>query len=118
MVASSARVQKRQQETKTIMIHVLAIITAKPGKRDAILEAFRANMPAVHAEKGCIEYGPAVDAEGAGAVQTKFGPDTFVVIEKWATMDDLKAHAAAPHMAAYAAKVKDLLAGRVIQVLQ
>ena len=36
------------------MIHVLAMITAKPGKRDAILEAFRANMPAVHAEKGCI----------------------------------------------------------------
>jgi quinol monooxygenase YgiN len=99
------------------MIHVLAIITAKPGKRDAILEAFRANMPAVHAEKGCIEYGPAVDAE-AGAIQTKLGPDTFVVIEKWATMEDLKAHAAAPHMAAYAAKVKDLLASRVIHVLQ
>ena len=26
------------------MIHVLAMITAKPGKRDAILEAFRANL--------------------------------------------------------------------------
>ena len=39
------------------MIHVLAIITAKAGMRDKILEAFHANMPAVHAEKGCIEYG-------------------------------------------------------------
>ena len=46
------------------MIHVLAIITAKPGKRDEVLAAFRANMPAVHAEQGCIEYGPATDAEG------------------------------------------------------
>ena len=46
------------------MIHVLAIITAKPGKRDAVLTEFKANMPAVHAEKGCIEYGPAIDAEG------------------------------------------------------
>lgn len=100
------------------MIHVVAIITAKPGKREEILKNFKANVPAVHAEKGCIEYGPAVDAEGAGAIQTKLGPDTFVVIEKWATMDDLKAHGAAPHMAAYAAKVKDLLAGRVIHVLQ
>ncbi len=45
------------------MIHVVAIITAKPGMREAILKEFRANMPAVHAEKGCIEYGPAVDAE-------------------------------------------------------
>jgi quinol monooxygenase YgiN len=100
------------------MIHVLAIITAKPGQRDAILAAFRANMPAVHAERGCIEYGPAVDAEGMGGFpQAKFGPDTFVVIEKWESIDALKAHAAAPHMAAYGAKTKELIASRVIHVL-
>jgi len=45
------------------MIHVIAVITAKPGKREAILQAFRANVPAVQAEKGCLEYGAAVDAE-------------------------------------------------------
>ena len=100
------------------MIHVLAIITAKPGMRDAILKEFKANMPAVHAEKGCIEYGPAIDAEGMGAIQTACGADTFVVIEKWATMDDLKAHGAAPHMKTYAGKVKDMLASRVIHVLK
>ena len=94
------------------MIHVLAIITAKPGKRADVLSAFRANMPAVHAEKGCVEYGPVVDAEGFGKFSTAFGADTFVVVEKWATADDLKAHAAAPHMAAYGAKVKDWLATR------
>lgn len=100
------------------MIHVVAIITAKPGMRDAVLREFKANVPAVHAEKGCIEYGPTIDAEGLGPVQTAFGADTFVVIEKWATMDDLKAHGAAPHMKAYAAKVKDMLASRVIHVLK
>lgn len=99
------------------MIHVVAVITAKPGKREEVLEAFRANMPAVHAEKGCVEYGPVIDAPDMGPIQTEFGPDTFVVIEKWETTADLKAHAAAPHMAAYAAKVKDLLANRVIHVL-
>jgi quinol monooxygenase YgiN len=99
------------------MIHVLAIITAKPGQREAVLEAFRANMPAVHAEDGCIEYGPAIDAEGMGRIQTPLGPDSFVVIEKWESLDALKAHGAAPHMAAYAAKTKDLLASRVIHVL-
>ncbi|HEX5455395.1 MAG TPA: antibiotic biosynthesis monooxygenase, partial [Stellaceae bacterium] len=46
------------------MIHVTAIITAKPGKREEVLAHFRANMAAVHAEQGCIEYGPAIDAEG------------------------------------------------------
>jgi quinol monooxygenase YgiN len=99
------------------MIHVIAIITAKPGQRDKILEAARANIPAVKAEDGCIEYGPGVDAEGLGNFQTKFGPDTFVFIEKWRDAAALKAHAAAPHMAAYAAKVKDLIDKRVIHVL-
>jgi quinol monooxygenase YgiN len=99
------------------MIHVLAIITAKPGQRDAILQAFRANAPVVKAEDGCIEYGAAVDAENALAFQTKYGPDAFVVIEKWASMDALKAHAAAPHMAAYGAKTKEMIASRVIHIL-
>jgi quinol monooxygenase YgiN len=99
------------------MIHVLAIITAKPGQREAILREFRANIPAVRAEKGCIEYGPAIDADGIGGVQTKIGPESFVVIEKWDNADALKAHAAAPHMAAYAAKTRDMIASRVIHVL-
>ena len=99
------------------MIHVVAIITAKPGLRENVLEAFRANIPAVCAEDGCIEYGPATDAEGVGSFQTKFGVDTFVVIEKWRDLAALKAHAAAPHMAAYGAKVKDMLASRVIHVV-
>jgi quinol monooxygenase YgiN len=97
------------------MIHVVAIITTKPGMRDKVLEAFRANMPAVHAEKGCIEYGPTVDADAKFG--TKFGADTFVVLEKWASLEDLGAHARAPHMAAYAAKTKEMIADRVIHVL-
>ena len=99
------------------MIHVIAIITAKPGQRENILAAARANIPAVLAEDGCIEYAPAVDAEGLGSFQAKFGDDTFVFVEKWRDAAALKAHAAAPHMAAYAAKVKDMIASRVIHVL-
>lgn len=97
------------------MIHVIAIITAKTGKREEVLAAFRANMPAVHAEQGCIEYGPATDAEGGPGA--KYGDDTFVVIEKWESLGHLKAHAASPHMAAYGAKTKDMIANRVIHVL-
>ncbi len=99
------------------MIHVLAIITTKPGLRETVLALFRANMPAVRAEPGCIEYAPAIDAPGAGRIQTPLGPDTFVVIEKWATMAALEAHGAAPHMAAYAAAAKEHMQGRVIHIL-
>jgi quinol monooxygenase YgiN len=99
------------------MIHVVAVLTAKPGMRDSMLQAFRANVPAVKAEKGCIEYGAAVDFEDGPKFQTKYGADTFLVIEKWESMDALKAHAAAPHMAAYAAKTKDLIASRAVYIL-
>ncbi len=99
------------------MIHVVAVINTKPGMRDSVLQAFRANIPACKAEQGCIEYGPAVDAENALPFQTKCGPDTFMVIEKWESMDALKAHAAAPHMAAYGAKVKGMIATRAVHIL-
>ena len=99
------------------VVHVLAVITAKPGMRNEILEAFRANVPNVHAEQGCIEYVATIDHEDAGGVQTKFGDDTFVVVEKWESLDALKAHAAAPHMAEYAGKTKDMIASRVIHVM-
>ena len=36
------------------MLHVSAYITARPGMRDVVLDEFRANMPAAHAEEGCI----------------------------------------------------------------
>ncbi|MEC7570993.1 MAG: putative quinol monooxygenase [Pseudomonadota bacterium] len=97
-------------------VHVIAIITAKPGKREEVLANFNANVPAVHAEDGCIEYGAVIDCEGVGFAKA-FGPDTFLVVEKWASLDHLKAHAVTPHMKAYSEKNKDLLADRTIHVM-
>ena len=98
-------------------VHVMAVITAKPGMRNELLNLFNANVPAVHAEDGCIEYVATVDTQGVGGFQTEFGEDTFVVVEKWESLDALMAHAAAPHMAAYGAKTKDMITSRVIHVL-
>lgn len=82
-----------------------------------MLELFQANVPAVRAEEGCIEYGAAIDADGVGSFASPFGSDAFVVIEKWESPAALAAHARAPHMAAYAAKAKELTADRAIHVL-
>ena len=97
------------------MIHVLAIITTKPQQRAKVLEIFNANVPAVRAEAGCIEYGPVVDVDGADPA---FGPDTFVVVEKWESMDALKAQSVAPHMKAYGEKTRDMVAKRAVHVLK
>jgi quinol monooxygenase YgiN len=99
------------------MIRVVAVITAKPGGREALVEAFRANAPTVRAEVGCLEYMGVVDAEGLGSFQAKYGPDVFVVIETWESLEALKAHGVAPHMIAFGQKTKDLVADRAIHVL-
>lgn len=87
------------------MIHVLAIVTAKPGTRDHFLEAYRANLPAVLAEHGCLAYEAVIDVAPGSPGFAKFGPDMFVVVERWASIDALMAHAVAPHMKAYTARV-------------
>ncbi len=99
------------------MIHVIAIITAKPGQREAVLAAFQANVPAVHAEQGCIEYTPVIDAADMGPSQAKLGADSFMVVEKWESAEALKAHAASPHMAAYGAKTEAMTAARAVHML-
>ena len=45
------------------MIHVVATIQLAAGQRDNFLEHFHRLVPLVHAEEGCIEYGPTVDLE-------------------------------------------------------
>lgn len=99
------------------MIHVVAIITAKTGQRDAVLASFRGILADVRAEAGCLEYVPVVDVEIGAETMAKIGPDSFMVIEKWSSLDALKAHSVAAHMIAYAARVKDLIASRAIHVL-
>ena len=98
------------------MIHVVAIITASAGKREELLNEFKAVVPLVHKEKGCIEYQPVTDTSEPGS-QAKLGPDTYMVIEKWESMDDLRAHAASEHMAAYGKRVADLVVDRAVYVL-
>ncbi len=99
------------------MIHVLATIELVPGKREEFLAEFHRLMPLVHAEEGCVEYGPAVDLASGLSAQLPVRPEVVMVIEKWANLPALQAHLAAPHMAEYRQRVKDLVRGTQLQVL-
>ena len=99
------------------IVHVLAVLTAKPGMRDTVLQAFQANVPSVLAEDGCIEYQAVVDFDGAGPMQVPVGSDSFVVVEKWQSMAALIAHSQAPHMKAYGKATADMMADRKIHIL-
>ena len=99
------------------MIHVIASIRTVPGRREDVLKLFRALVPQVRAEAGCIEYGTAVDLEYAIEGQPAIRPDIVTVIEKWQDPAALRAHLAAPHMQQFRGNVKDLVAGVEIRVL-
>ena len=99
------------------MIHVIATITVKPGQRQAYLDIFNAMVPLVRAEDGCIEYGPTVDAVTDIGKQIPVRDDVVTVLEKWESLDALKAHLLAPHMADYKEATKDIVTDLVLQLL-
>jgi quinol monooxygenase YgiN len=109
----------------TEMIHVIAILTTKPGKREEVLANIRAGLSRVHAEPGCIEYAVASDAEidpryaaaRTPGLNSPVGPDTLVFVEKWESLDALDAHIAALPSAPSTIKNRDLVAGRVVHIL-
>jgi quinol monooxygenase YgiN len=100
------------------MIHVIATVEVAPGQRAAFLTQFRMVMPLVWAEDGCIDYGPAVDVASGIAVQLPLRENVVTIIEKWESLEALRAHLQAPHMTEYRARVKDLVRGVQLQVLE
>ncbi len=100
------------------MIFVVATIELQPGTRDAFLDEFRKLVPLVHEEAGCIEYGPAIDYETNLDAQGGVRPDVVVVMEKWESIEALEAHLIAPHMIDYRGRVKAMVVGTKLQVLQ
>ncbi|HTN75511.1 MAG TPA: putative quinol monooxygenase [Pirellulaceae bacterium] len=100
------------------MIYVIATIEIVPGRRDDFLREFQANVPAVLAEDGCIEYVPTIDFETGIPAQGEMRPDVVTVVEKWADTEALEDHLIAPHMLTYRAKVKEMVQRVSLQVLE
>ena len=99
------------------MISVVAAIQVKPGKSSEFLTIFKANVPSVLAERGCIEYIPMVDAVTGLDVQA-CDANSVTILEKWEEIEDLKQHMNASHMLSYREKVKDLVENVSIKILK
>lgn len=108
---------KTKQKDSDKMIHVIASIGVKPGKREAFIKIFNANVPKVLAEDGCIEYIPAIDTESG--IDAQWKDETVVtVIEKWATIEALHAHLAAPHMEQFKTDTANLVEDVSLTILE
>lgn len=100
------------------MISIVVFVTAKPGMRAKVMDRFLANTSLVLAEQGCREYSAYVNLDSGLPVQAKLDDDTFVVLEKWDSMEALTRHIASPHMAAYSADTRDWIASRTIHIVR
>ena len=98
------------------MIHVIASIEVNPGDLDAFIRIFKANIPHVLAEKGCLGYEPTVDLKTDLPIQTR-EPSVVTVVEKWESLEALMAHMATPHMLDYKAKTKAMVVNIAIRIL-
>ncbi len=58
-------------------------------------------MPLVHAEPGCVQDQLIVDLPGATSFQQPAGPDTYIVVEQWESVEALQAHGGSAHMRDY-----------------
>ncbi|HCR30069.1 MAG TPA: antibiotic biosynthesis monooxygenase [Opitutae bacterium] len=99
------------------MIHVIATLHVKEGYLPEFLKHFKANVPNVLAEDGCIEYIPTIDTE-TGLEAQQIDGNAAVIVEKWRDLPALKAHLEAPHMLAFREQVKDLLESASLKILE
>jgi quinol monooxygenase YgiN len=99
------------------VISVIASVRVKGDRLSQFIEILKANVPKVRRESGCIEYFPAIDIDSGLPVQ-KLDKNVVTIIEKWKSLEALKAHLKTSHMLAYREKVKDMVEELSIKVLR
>ncbi len=94
----------------TTPVRVVATLNAQEGKGAELLAVWPELAAQVRAEDGCLGYDlhPVLGSD-----------DRFVVLERWASVDALKAHGVSPHMQEFGAVAAGLLAERAgVTILQ
>ena len=78
----------------------------------------RAIVDTVRAEKGCCEYRLLGDAVTDWEKPQRFGERTLWMLEKWESIEALKAHLETPHMKAFGPTVRPMRANGTFHVLE
>ena len=101
------------------MINALVFVTIKPQMLEKALAVYRDFVPKVKAnEPGCLEYLPITDYDMGLANQEK-NPNLIVVIERWKSIADFKAHIdGPPHVAEFRIAIKEYLEKITMKVMQ
>jgi quinol monooxygenase YgiN len=100
------------------VIHVIATVTLRTGRRDHFLAAFNDVAAKVRCEAGCVEYFASVDVASGLPRQGDCRADVVTVLEKWIDLAALEAHSKASHMQEFRERCKYLIISSELQVLR
>jgi len=100
------------------MLHILVTMMIKEGRMQEFLAVCEELRPQVLQEKGCLAYDYTREVPSPLGIQEPLEPNRITLIERWESLDALKAHMEAPHMKKAAARLKDLRASVTARVLE
>ena len=100
-------------------VWVLCRFDLKPeADKAAYIAQTKEILDTVRAEDGCLEYRLLGDAVTDWDKPQRFGERTLWMLEKWASVNSLKAHLATPHMKAFGPKVSGMRSASTFHVLE
>ena len=97
------------------MLYSVVTMMIKPGEMDAFLAECRKVRPLVLAEEGCLMYDYTREIDSGSDRQEPINANRITLFEKWASLDALDTHSAAPHMTEFVARVAPMRESVVIR---
>jgi quinol monooxygenase YgiN len=82
-------------------VTVLALVKAKEGLEEEVMQECSSLVDPTRNEAGCINY---------GLHQSTDDKSVFMFYENWKSMQDLEKHRETPHLKAFRQKIGDLVA--------
>ena len=104
---------------KSKPVWVLCRFDLKPdADRAEYIAKTKGVLAAVRAEPGCGEYRLLGDAQTDWDKPQRFGDRTLWMLEKWHSVEELKAHLASPHMKKFGPTVSPMRTSSTFHVLE
>jgi quinol monooxygenase YgiN len=90
----------------------------KKGRMEEFLAEGEKLRSLVLKEKGCLSYDYVREIPSPLPIQESIDPNRITLLERWDSLEALKAHSEAPHMRDFGDRMKDLRSSAVARVAE
>jgi len=100
------------------MLYVLVTMVIKEGRMQEFLALCAELRPQVLREQGCLAYDYTRETASPIGIQEPLEADRITLIERWESMDALRAHLETPHMKEAGPRMRDLRASVTARIVE